>query len=309
MTLREETDAVIRNSRRVVVLAVAGAVAFAPVISGCGAGATPQSAYPTRLTEGVNVSVPLNKPTSSQIDLRNMFLLGANPGDSLKPGDALPLYGVMINQVENREDRLVAVSSPAFSGAKIVGGSVTLPGASPDGTGSMVPLLGEPTQESPPPTPPSGQNTGQPTGGPTAPPTAGRGATPNTTSTPTSQNTAGPLGTGAPSTSRPGDQPLVVLTGLTASDLVAGSTVPVRMEFEKAGSVEFQVPIAPHQDDYATYPLATPSQQPAGTPEPGATGPQGSPSPGASGEPAPGASETPGALQSPGGSETPATGN
>lgn len=290
MTLREETDAVIRNSRRVVVLAVAGAVAFAPVISGCAAGATPQSAYPTRLTEGVNVSVPLDKPNASQIDLRNMFLLGANPGDSLKPGDALPLYGVMVNQVQNRQDRLVSVSSPAFSGAKIAGGSITLPGAAPDGTGSMVPLLGQPAPESPSPTP-TGQNTGEPT----APPTAGPGATPGTTGTPTSQNTAGPLGDGLQPTSRPGDQPLVVLTGLTASGLVAGSIVPVRLQFEKAGSVEFKVPIAPHQGDYATYPPATPSEQPTASPTPGATGPESSPGPGASGEPTPGTSETPGA--------------
>lgn len=307
MTLREETDAVIRNSRRVVVLAVAGAVAFAPVISGCGAGETPQSAYPTRLSEGVNVSVPLDKPNSSQIDLRNMFLLGAGPGGSLKPGDALPLYGVMINQVQGREDRLVSVGSPAFSGAKIAGGTITLPGAAPDGTGSMVPLLGKPAKETASPTAsPTGQSTGQPTGGTSPQPTAGAGATPNATGTPTSQNTAGPQESGLPTTPRPGDQPLVVLTGLTASNLVAGSTVPVRMQFEKAGSVEFQVPIAPHQQDYATYPLATPTEQPAGTPGPGATGPQGSPSPGATGEPTPGTSETPGAPASPGGSETPA---
>jgi hypothetical protein len=203
----------------------------------------------------------------------------------------------MINQVQGREDRLVSVSSPAFSGAKIAGGTIALPGAAADGTGSMVPLLGKPAKESPSATP-SGQSTGQPT--------AGAGATPGTTGTPAPQDTAGPQESGLPTTPRPGDQPLVVLTGLTASDLVAGSTVPVRMQFEKAGSVEFQVPIAPHQQDYATYPLATPTEQPAGTPGPGATGPQGSPSPGATGEPTPGTSETPGAPASPGGSETPA---
>ncbi|NVI90418.1 hypothetical protein [Actinomadura sp. BRA 177] len=284
----------IRNSRRVVVLAVAGAVAIAPVISGCGAGETPQSAYPTRLSEGVNVTVPKDKPEASQIDLRNMFLLGPGSGEPTKPGQAMPLYGVLINQVEGREDRLVAVSSPAFSGAKIAGGTITLPPAAPDGTGSMVKLLGKPSAQSPAATP-----SGSPTGTGSPEPTAGTGATPNPSSTPTSQNTAGPEESPLPVTPGTGEQPLIVLNGLT-QELIAGSTVPVRLQFEHAGAVEFQVPVVPHQQDYLTYPLATPSAPASGSPTPGATGPSGSPSPGASGEP------TPGATQTPGGTETPA---
>ncbi|NKZ06117.1 hypothetical protein [Actinomadura latina] len=280
----------IRNSRRVVVLAVAGAVAIAPVISGCGAGETPQSAFPTRLSEGVNVTVPKDKPTSSQIDLRNMFLLGPASGEAIKPGGDMPLYGVLINQVQGRQDRLVSVSSPAFGGAKIAGGSLTLPPAAADGTGSMVKLLGKPPAASPSATP-----SGRASGGASPEPTAGAGSTPNTSTTPTSQNTTGSPQSSPTVTPGPGDQPLVVLTGLTQAQLEPGSTVPVRMQFEKAGAVEFQVPIVPHQQDYLTYPLASPSGQASGTPSPGTTSPSGSPSPGASGEPTPGASKTPGA--------------
>ena len=293
MTLREETDAVIRNSRRVVVLAVAGAVAIAPVISGCGAGETPQSAYPTRLTEGVNVSVPNGKPQALKISLRNMFLLGPAPTEQIKPGQAMPLYGVMINQVEGAQDRLVSVSSPAFGGAKIAGGALTLPPAAADGAGGVVSLLGKP--QATPAASPSATPSGRPSGTASPTTTGGTGATPNTSATPTSQNTAGPEQS-PPQTPTTGEQPLVVLTGLTDGGLQPGSTVPVRLQFENAGAVEFQVPIVPHQQDYLTYPQATPVGQATGTPPPGAaTGPATSPSPGASGEPTPGASETPGA--------------
>ncbi|MCQ0006077.1 hypothetical protein [Actinomadura madurae] len=140
----------IRNSRRVVVLAIAGAVAIAPVVSGCGAGEEPQSAAPTQLTEGVNVTVPKNRPAAPQIDLRNMFLLVPEPGKAVAPGTSLPLYGAIINQVKGRADRLVAVSSPAFGGpGKIDGGALALPPAAPDGTGSFVKLLGTPPRRRP----------------------------------------------------------------------------------------------------------------------------------------------------------------
>lgn len=110
----------IRNSRRMVVLAVAGAVAIAPVVSGCGAGEEPQTAAPTQLTEGVNVSVPKDRPGAAQIDLRHMFLLGPEAGRPIPAGTSLALYGVIINQVQGRQDRLVSVGSPAFGGeAKI----------------------------------------------------------------------------------------------------------------------------------------------------------------------------------------------
>ncbi|TDD32669.1 hypothetical protein E1287_21965 [Actinomadura sp. KC06] len=320
----------IRNSRRMGALAVAGAVAIAPVISGCGAGEEPQSAAPTQLTDGVNVSVPLDKPAEPQIALRNVFVLGPRPGQPIAPGSSLALYGVMINQVKERQDRLVSVSSPLFdSPAKIDGGGLVLPAAAPDGMGSPVKLLGKPSKPSTPPaappagnqtkrpgTTPSGQPqdgatprgdaTPQPTRGGATPEPTGAGATPEPTGAgATPQPNTGPAQQNAPQATTPsGEQPLVVLTGLK-QELLASSRVPVQMQFEKAGAVQFQVPIVPQQGEYMTYPLAGPAGQAPGSPNPGGTQPSAPAQPGSPGHgsPQPGATQPPaGGGASPGGS-------
>ncbi|MES9602197.1 hypothetical protein [Actinomadura sp. NPDC000929] len=321
----------IRNSRRMVVLAVAGAVAIAPVVSGCGAGEKPQTAAPTQLTEGVNVSVPLNRPQAPQIDLRDMFLLGPEAGPPIPAGTSLALYGAIINQVQGRPDRLVSVSSPAFGGeAKIEGGSLTLPPAAADGTGSFTKLLGKPSAaptpqqqggkkktQQPGATPTGGTPSGPaaPSGGATPEPT-GQGATPNVSETPTSQNTMGPQGSGpSVSPSAGGEVPLVVLPQLN-KELLAGSTVPLTMRFERAGSVEFQVPVVARQDQFSTYPLPmtpatpqTPGGQTPGGQTPGGQTPGQTPGGGANTSPSPGAEQGgPEASPSPGAVQTPATG-
>ncbi|NDU77188.1 hypothetical protein GWI34_31885, partial [Actinomadura sp. DSM 109109] len=260
----------IRNSRRMVVLAIAGAVAIAPVVSGCGAGEQPQSAAPTQLTEGVNVTVPQDKPGAPQIDLRNMLLLSPQAGGPVPAGTSMGLYGVVINQVKGRPDRLVSVSSPAFGGeAKIEGGALALPPAAADGTGSFTKLVGKPSAP-PAPQKPAGRNRTQqpgtapsagtpsgqaaPSGGATAEPT-GQGATPNVSQTPTSQNTTGPQGGGPAATpSAGGEQPLVVLPGLN-QQLEVGKRVPLTMRFERAGSVTFQVPVVARQGEFAALPV------------------------------------------------------
>ncbi|ACY96294.1 MULTISPECIES: copper chaperone PCu(A)C [Thermomonospora] len=137
----------IRNSRRVFALTVAGAIALAPVLSGCAAGHTPQTAMPTQLTEGVNVSVPQDAKVA-QIDIRNMFVLGPAPGSTAAAGSAVPLYATLINQVQGKADRLVEVSSPAFRQAQIAGGGIALPAAGPEG-GTAVRLIAE-GQQMPP---------------------------------------------------------------------------------------------------------------------------------------------------------------
>ena len=299
----------IRNSRRMVTLAVAGAVAIAPVITGCGAGATPQSAYPTQLTDGVNVSVPKNRPADQQVALRNMFLLAPPPGQPITLGMPMPLYGVLINQVGGQQDRLVSVTSTAFSGkATLPSGGLVLPGAAPDGKGTPVMLLSSaPTTPSPATQQgqPHGQKPGQqqgqqPTGAQTGSP-SGR---------PTGTATAP---TTAPTTAVPsGEQPLVVLPGLK-QEVLPGGTVPVQMQFEKAGSVTFEVPFVTQQDEYATFPLASPVGQPTGATSPTSpTGPQGSPgteqSPGATGNPEPTTGGEPGTSPSPTTTASPGTG-
>lgn len=136
----------ISNSRRLLALAVAGCVAAAP-LAGCGAGREPQTAMPTQLTEGVNVSVPRDA-AKAQVDIRNLFVLGPATGGRVAAGGAVPLYGTLINQVSGRPDRLVSVSSPSFQQARLSGGGIDLPAPVPDG-GQAVRLVGQPGQEPP----------------------------------------------------------------------------------------------------------------------------------------------------------------
>ncbi|WP_165959159.1 hypothetical protein [Actinomadura sp. KC345] len=299
----------IRNSRRMVALAVAGAVAIAPVITGCGAGVEAQSAAPTQLTEGANASVPKEGP--AQILLRNMFLLGPKPGEAVSPGMSLALYGTMISQ--DKADRLISVSSPLFATGQISGGGIALPTPAPDGSGGVAKLLGD---ASPSPAPATPGQTGRPGAeqSPTGRPEAGA-TTPapgGTATAPTASPTGGPTGenTEDPQTSPPATQgegrPQVVLNGLNKA-LVAGAAVPVRLQFEKAGAVEVQVPLIPQQGEYNTYPLATP---PGGrTPNGQAPGASGSPQPSAGTEPAqPGASPSPTGTASPPGTASPTGG-
>jgi copper(I)-binding protein len=261
---------VIRNSRRVVALAIAGAVAIAPVISACGAGETPQTAAPTQLTEGVNAHVPQDDKVS-KIDIRNMFLLGPAPDQALPAGGSLPLYGTVINQVKGQQDRLVMVTSDAFSQVKITGGAVVLPAAQPSGQGSAVTLLGPAPTETP---------SAKPTGKPSGKPSTSASATPSATGT-TSGATATPS-TSTPASTAPGTTaPLIVLTGLNR-EVRGGETVRLRLQFEHAGSVELSVPVIPRQGEYTTYAPAPEASTPA--PATSAGGTQASPTPTASGE-------------------------
>jgi copper(I)-binding protein len=130
---------VIRNSCRVAVLAVAGAFALAPTITGCGAGQEPQTAKPTQLTEGVNVA------TKSGVEVRNLFVLGPDPGQKLTPGASAPVYAFMVNNsTDNQPDRLIAVGSPAFQQGAQPAGGIGLPVREPVQLGAQ--SAGQPAQ-------------------------------------------------------------------------------------------------------------------------------------------------------------------
>ncbi|MFI0450732.1 hypothetical protein [Actinomadura sp. 6N118] len=274
----------IRNSRRVVAFAIAGAVAIAPVISGCGAGETPQSAAPTQLTEAVNASVPQGDKVA-KVDIRNMFLLGPEADKVFPQGSSLPLYATLINQV-TAQDRLVSVTSSDFAQVQISGGAVTVPPAQSEGAGSAVTLVGPSSAATPgakptgnatkPTTKPTGETSPSPgaTGSPT--PTGTPGATGSPTPTGTPGATGSPSAPSSPTPTAPatgapsapgagtGKAPLVVLSGLTR-ELRGGETVKVKLQFEQAGSVEVSVPVIPQQGEFATYaPVST------GVPVPGA---------------------------------------
>ncbi|MEV4253402.1 hypothetical protein AB0J52_09540 [Spirillospora sp. NPDC049652] len=311
----------IRNSRRVVALAFAGAVAMAPVLAGCGAGEEPQTAAPTQLTEGVNAWVPKTDPAKAQVDIRNMFLLGPEPEKALPAGSSVPLYATLINQVPGRADRLVSVSAPEFGQAKIAADGVALPAARERGEGSAVSLLGTvPAPHATPSGKPSGVKSGKPatkptTGVPTAPVT-GTPSTPSTpgsvapstpsTETPSSPETPTAPGSGAPSApageatpGTGGKGPLVVLTQAN-KQLLGGETVQVTLQFEKAGTVTLAVPVIPQQNEFSTYvavsqgtpftpapavPSGSGSGEPTGAPSTPGTEPSGSTEPTKSGEP------------------------
>jgi hypothetical protein len=108
-----------RNSRRrTVALAFAGTlVLVTPAISACGAGTHPQTLLPTQFVEGVNVSVGL-------VDVRNMFLLGPAPGQTLPVGGDVPLYGAIVND-DTTTDQLVAIEAGGI--AKSAAENVPLP--------------------------------------------------------------------------------------------------------------------------------------------------------------------------------------
>jgi hypothetical protein len=187
------------------------------------------------LTAAIDASVP--QEGRVQIALRNMFLLGPNPGEPTPAGSSLALYGVLINQVIGRADRLASVSSPLFAGARIDGGAVQIPAAQPDGEGGLVKLHDEGALNTAEPSPDRGDE-------PETPPPAEAGET--------SPQPTGPGATGQ-------GQPRVVLQDLN-KELVAGALVPVRLQFEKAGAATIRIPLVPRQQEYATYPLASPAQ-------------------------------------------------
>ena len=112
-----------RYSRRMVAVGIAGALVILPAVSACGAGDDPQTARPTQLTEGVNVS------TKNGVVVRNLFVLGPPPGQQINPGSAATLYAVVVNDsTDGQPDRLVEISAPGVAqAARIQGGGIDLP--------------------------------------------------------------------------------------------------------------------------------------------------------------------------------------
>lgn len=113
----------IRYSRRMVAVGIAGALAIIPAVSACGAGNDPQTARPTQLTEGVNVA------TKSGVAVRNLFVLGPPPGQQINAGSAATVYAAVVNDSsDGQPDRLVGISAPGVAQtAQIQGGGIDLP--------------------------------------------------------------------------------------------------------------------------------------------------------------------------------------
>jgi hypothetical protein len=295
---------VIRNSRRVVALAIAGAFTLAPAVSGCSAGRSPETASPSQLTEGVNVA------TDSGINIRNLFVLGPTPGHKLAAGTSAAVYAAVVNDGrDGKADKLVTVSSPVFQqSAQIAGGGLDLPpgqlvrlgSAAPEGKDAKKAAqqkagasgTGKPDAKSTEPTAkpsdaatetPSATPSGAATGSPAADPTG----------------TPGEASTGGPDTRSTG-RPAVILTGLS-KDLLGGESIELTLRFERGGTVKVLVPVVPHAESYLTYaPAATPTSTSSAAPgSTSSSGPATSASPFTSASPEASGSTGPAAGGSP----------
>ncbi|GAB3987814.1 hypothetical protein GCM10029978_108080 [Actinoallomurus acanthiterrae] len=266
-----------RNRRRAVAMAIAGALAVAPMVSACAAGQHPQSVLPTRLTEGVNASV-------GRVDVRNAFVLGPEPGQRLPVGASAPFYAWIVVKGTSA-DKLVGVEAAGSAqSVEIASGGLDLPpnqliSTNPQATGEQPPGASTPGVS------PSGVPSGTPTKGakkapakpgttPTGTPTAGAPATGVTPKTPSTG--------GAPAEATPG----VVLRGL-AREFTGGESIRLTLHFQQAGALTIDVPVVPRAGYYATYPPApsTPSAPPtpgtSASPTAGGAAPAGSATPAA----------------------------
>jgi copper(I)-binding protein len=235
-----EYDAVSRNSRRPVAIAIVGAFAVVPLMSACAAGQHPQTAKPTQLAEGVNA-------VANGVYVRNVFLLGPAPGQQLTTGASVPLYAWFVNKALSA-DRLIAVeTSGVAQSAEIAGGGVNLP------AGELVATVQSPgAQAAPPPSAtPTPTKASKTPGARTTKP--GTSATPSTPATQTQPQQPQPS--------------KIVLKGLTRT-LTPGQNVKLILHFQRAGALTLNVPVTPRSGYYATYSPAPAPPTPSATPLP-----------------------------------------
>jgi copper(I)-binding protein len=221
-----------RISRRAV--AITGVLAIAPLVAACGAGMHPQTALPSQLTEGVNAE-------AGEVNVRNLFVLGPQPGQRLLAHGDAPVYMAIVN-TGSTPDRLVAVDAPGLAGAaQLATGAINLPPTalvttnqpvtstvtpkpSPSATGSPIPSPGSTRKRAPAPrTPQSVQIT----------------------------------------------EPSTLMLKDLSKDLSGGENVRLVFHFERAGTLSVNVPVQTMQGSYTTYspaPTTTPTPTPTPTP-------------------------------------------
>lgn len=109
-------------------IAAAAVAAFAPVLAACDAGAGAQTSQPYVPTDG-------DSTVLHNIAIRDVFILGPAPGQSLPAGGPAGMFLTLVNN--GAPDRLLDVAAPGTAS------SVTIPhGAVTLGTGQRVPLVG-----------------------------------------------------------------------------------------------------------------------------------------------------------------------
>lgn len=240
-----------RNSRRAVATAIAGVLAIAP-LSACAAGQTPQSALPTRLTEGVNAS-------AQHVGIRNAFLLGPAPGQRLAAGGSMPLYAWFVNH-SSSPDRLVAAEAPGVAqSVQIAGGAIDLP------PGALVNTV-EKATPSPAASSPAASSPGASANSPT--PKAAGARRPKTIRAPKhAPATTASVTPGQQQAAPPSPSSKLILQGI-AKDFSGGEEVRVTLHFQRAGAIMLNVPVVPQTGYYATYSPAPAEPTPSATPLP-----------------------------------------
>ena len=200
------------------VAALVGVLIGAVALTGCGAGQVAQTSEQVAAVAGANATVGPIAIRNAQIEYDT-----AAHGDTIWPaGSSAPLEMHIVN-TGTQPDTLVSASSPVASSVEI-SGTTTVPAG--------MTLIVEGT---------SGQSTT-----PSAATT-----TPGATETAAPATTAAPTTTAAPATTGVQAEPdfvvrgtaHVVLTGLR-QDLQVGPTYPVVLTFQRAGSVQVDVPVA-----------------------------------------------------------------
>jgi copper(I)-binding protein len=197
---------------------VVGALIGAVALTGCGAGQVTQTSDQVAAVEGANAN-------AGQIAVRNATIEFDAPahGDAVYPAGAdAPLAMSIVNSGAD-VDRLVAASSPVASSVQI-SGVLRIPG------GQVLTVEGAPAPvEAPAPTDPAAPET----------PAPGEAPADAQPATPAPTTAAG----GEAGQSSVAN---IVLTGLR-EDIQAGRTYPLVLTFERAGTVQIEVPVAnPH---------------------------------------------------------------
>lgn len=252
-----------RYRRRAVAIAV-GAIAVAPMVSACAAGTNPQTVLPTQLVEGVNAS-------HGNLAIRNVFVLGPEPGQRLPAGGSAPVYAWIVAG-GTVPDRLVGVDAPGVAqSVQIAGGALTLPpktlvsmnlAESPRPAPSR-PMPGmtpstRPTTATKPAKPAKSAKPAKKTQAKATTPTAGA----PTTATPGAAGTVTGPSAGQPGQAAQGSA--IILKGLVRP-LTGSETLKLTFHFQQAGAITMNVPVEPRQGYYATYAPA-PSTPQTGAP-------------------------------------------
>ena len=97
-------------------------IAVLLALTACG----PSLADRKRHVKGASANVP--SAAKPWVKVRNLFILGPDEDNALQPGADAPVYAYLTARApDGQPDKLVSVSSPAFTGSQIKDGGVDLP--------------------------------------------------------------------------------------------------------------------------------------------------------------------------------------